>query len=247
MDIQASEAVNPKTSGWHDTRGFIVSAPVPLKTQSYSPIPHGSVIDMTMEQIDKAGLKVTEERYGFGREGKQAIGFYKIGSSQDPEMGIELIWHNSYDKSMSLKWAIGGKVFVCKNGMVSGDIGAFKRKHTGEALLDYEEAVKDYVSRAGDLFHQLIMDKERMKEIEITKTTCAELIGRMYLEDDIINSTQLNVIKRELTKPSYNYNADGSLWQLYNHCTVALKEAHPQFHLQQHVELHDFFKKEYAI
>lgn len=240
--METTQSISPIT-----TLELIKSTPVPLKTNSYSPVPHGSVIDMTKEQLDKSGLIITEERYIMAAEGRKAMGFYRIAGEQDPEMGIQLIWHNSYDKSMSLKWAIGGKVFVCQNGMVSGDIGAFKRKHTGDALLDYQEAVGMYVQQAHDKFHQLIMDKERMKEIEITKKTSAELLGRMFLEENIIQSTQLNIIKRELDNPTYDYKADGTLWQLYNHCTVALKEAHPQYHLTQHMDLHNFMKKEFAI
>lgn len=240
--METTQIISPVT-----TKEILMSTPIPQKTQSYSPIPHASVINMTMEQIDKSGLKVTEERYISAADGRKAMGFYRMSGIEDSEMGIQLIWHNSYDKSMSLKWAIGGKVFVCKNGMVSGDIGSFKRKHTGEALLDYEDAVRTYVGQAGDMFQKLVLDKERMKEIEITKRTSAELLGRMFLEEGIIQATQLNIIKRELDNPSFNYNSEGTLWQLYNHCTVALKEAHPQFHITQHMDLHNFVKAEFAI
>lgn len=230
-------------------KDIILKTPVPLKTESYSPIPHGRVIDMTMEQLDKANLKIADEHYITAKDGKQAMGFYTMEGTDDKDMGMRLIWHNSYDKTMSLKWAIGAKVFVCSNGVVSGDIGSFKRKHTGEALLDYENAVRTYVNKAGDMFRMLVNDKERMKEIQVTKRTCAELVGRMYLEESIVTSTQLNIIKRELDmeKPSFDYQASGSLWELYNHVTLSLKEAHPLTHLNQHMDLHKFVKEEYAL
>lgn len=229
------------------SKDYLIGIKTPRKTATYSPISHKNVIDFTLEQLDKANLKVVSESYSEAKFGKQANGFFRLAGIGDAEMGLELAWQNSYDKSMGLKWAIGGKVFICGNGMVSGDIGTFKRKHTGDCLQDYAEIVKRYVGEAGDMFHKLVCEKESMKEIDITKRTCAELIGRMFIEEEIINSTQLNIIKRELDKPTYDYKADGTLWQLYNHCTVSLKEAHPQFYLPQHMDTHNFFKKEFEL
>jgi hypothetical protein len=229
------------------TKSFLINVKIPEKTDSYSPVSHKNIIDFTMEQTDKCGLEVIGQRYTQAKEGRQANGFFHLKGIGDAEMGLELAWQNSYDKSIGLKWAIGGKVFICSNGMFQGDIGMFQRKHTGDALNEYSEAVRMYVSQAGDIFQKMVNEKERMKEIEITKRTSAELIGRMFLEEDIITSTQLNIIKREMEAPSFDYKIKDTVWNLYNNCTVALKEAHPQFHLTQHMDLHKFIKKEYAF
>lgn len=239
--------LEPAITGIGSAKSILYNTPLPLKTDSYSPVPHKSVIEMTLEQIDKAGLKVNTERYTVAKDGKQALGFYHIEGFGDSEMGLELAWNNSYDKSMSLKWAIGGKVFICTNGCVSGDIGAFKRKHTGSVLDEYTEAVKRYIGDAEMHFEKLLSDKELLKEITVSKRSAAEMIGRMYVEKDIVTSTQLNIIKRELIKPSYDYKAPGSMWELYNHCTVALKEAHPLHNMRQHMDVHNFFTKENKI
>lgn len=229
------------------SKEFLLGVKTPKKTKTYSPISHKNVIDFTFEQIDKCNLKVVSESYSEAKDGRQANGFCLLKGIGDAEMGLELAWQNSYDKSMGLKWAIGGKVFICGNGMVSGDIGTFKRKHTGDCLQDYAEIVKKYVGDAGYMFTKLQNEKERMKEIEVTKKVCAELLGRLFLEEEIVTSTQLNIIKREMEAPTYDYKADGTLWQLYNHCTVALKEAHPQFYLAQHMDTHKFFTKEFEL
>lgn len=222
------------------------AAPLPEYTKSYSPVPHKAVREMTLEALDKAGIKLIEEKHFISREGKQANGKYVIGNG-DKEMKQYIMWQNSYDKSIPLGWAIGANVIVCKNGMVRGDGGQFKRRHTGEIMKEYEESVGIYVDKTGEMFERLVKEREAMKNIDITKRTAAELVGRMFIEDAIINATQLGIIKREIDIPSYEYGADNTLWQLYNHTTVALREDHPQFAIKRHGQVHDFFTNVYNL
>lgn len=225
----------------------LIRVKLPKATKSYVPVPHKAMMDMTLEQLDKNGMKVLSESYGIARNGSQAMGFYEIGSQGDTEMRIRVGWHNSYDKSMPVRWAIGGHIIVCGNGMVAGDIGAFKRKHTGTVLADYMEQAKIHVESAGEMFQKLIADKEKLKNIEITKRASAELVGRMFLEEDIITATQLGIIKREMENPSYDYKAPGTVWELYNHATVSFKEEHPQLFIDRHIKHHKFFKNEFSL
>jgi hypothetical protein len=228
-------------------KSALLKVDVPVATKSYQPVSHKQIINMTLEELDKNNLKVLSESYKMAREGRQAAGFYEIGAKGDSEMRIRLGWHNSYDKSMPVRWAIGGHIIVCENGMVAGDLGAFKRKHTGTVLEDYTTQCQLHISSAGEMYDRLIREKQRMKEIEITKRASAELIGRMFLEEDLITATQLGIIKREMDNPSFDYKANGTVWQLYNHCTVAYKEEHPSLIIDRHVKHHDFFTKEFEL
>jgi hypothetical protein len=228
------------------TKDLLIAAQRPKKTKSYSPVPHKDVISTVLESLDRANLKVSSECYSSARDGKQAMGFYNLLGAGDDEMQIRLIWHNSYDKSMPLRCALGGNVIVCTNGVVRGDMGAFKRKHTGTVLTEFKEDISRYIDTAGDLFTKMIREKQRMKEIECTKKTCAELLGRMYVTDNILTATQIGIVKKELEAPTYDYKADGTLWQFYNHNTVALKDQHPMYHLDSHQKLHKFVVNEFA-
>ncbi len=86
-----------------------------------------------------------------------------------------------------------------------------------------------------------------MKQIEITKRTKAELIGRMMLEEQFITSTQLNIISRELKAPTHDYGAKDSVWELYNYTTFAMKESHPANWMESHIKAHRFFVGETGI
>jgi hypothetical protein len=234
------------------TKDILLATKLPRKTKSYSPVPHKIVIESCLEALDKGGIKLISERYTAAREGRQANGIYHLDGG-DSEMNLRLQWQNSYDKSLPLAAAFGSHVIVCSNGLIVGDMGRFKRKHTGTVLTEFQEQIRTYVDTAAEQFKKMKHDRERMKEITLTKRVSAELIGRMFLEDNIITVTQLGIIKRELDNPSFNYGTDkdvlakgGTLWDTYNAVTVSLKEAHPQFNMQSHIDLHNFVAKEYV-
>lgn len=228
------------------TKGILSTVPLPQKTDSYSPVPHKQVITLVSESLKNAGLDVLSERYLSARGGEKAMGMYNVGEG-DKEMGMQLIWINSYDKSLPLKSAIGGQIFVCGNGVIRGDMGNFRRKHTGSVIEEFTESIKEYVITIGDHFKQLKRDRDRLKEIELSKRVCAELIGRMHIEEDILTATQVGIIKKELEHPTYDYNAEGSAWELYNHCTFSLKETHPALYVPSHENVHKFFVNEFEL
>jgi hypothetical protein len=156
-------------------------------------------------------------------------------------MQLQIGWQNSYDKSLSLKFAIGTRIFICENGCVSGDYGAFKHKHVGEIQTFTPQAITDYILDAGEAFTRMQSERESMKQIVLDRRAQAELIGRMIIDEQFIESTQLNIIKRELEKPTHNYGAENSLWELYQFTTFSMKEIHPSLWMNNHIDAHSFF------
>jgi hypothetical protein len=63
----------------------------------------------------------------------------------------------------------------------------------------------------------------------------------MVYESDIISTMQLNIIRKELIKPSYDYGVENTLWDLYQHTTHSMKEVHPGSWMSDHMSAHDFF------
>jgi hypothetical protein len=228
-------------------KGLLINAELPQQTRTYKPISHQQLMDLTLESIYQAGFELDHETYSGARDGQIGNGKYTIKNVADSEMQLQIGWQNSYDKSLSLKFAIGTRIFICQNGCVSGDFGAFRKKHMGTVQEFTPSAITEYIKRSGDVFHQMQRDREGMKQIEMTKRTSAEIIGRMFLEEEIIQSTQLNIIKREIDNPSFDYGASGSMWELYNHTTLAMKELHPSLWMNNHMKAHSFFVKESGL
>jgi hypothetical protein len=87
------------------------------------------------------------------------------------------------------------------------------------------------------------MQKERelMKHVQVDARVTAELVGRMILEKQFIESTQLNVIEREIKNPTFDYNAPNTLWELYQFTTFSMREIHPTLWMGNHIDAHEFF------
>lgn len=230
-----------KQDTYSATKSILLGAQLPQQTRTYKPISHGQLIDLTLGGIQKAGFVLDKEIYSSARNGNIANGRFSISNVADSEMQLQIGWQNSYDKSLTLKFAMGTRIFICQNGSVSGDMGAFKKKHQGSIQEFTPQAIADYIEQAGEAF--IIMQKERdaMKQVLLTKRTKAELIGRMLIEDQFISSTQMNIIANEILAPTHDYNAPDSLWELYNYTTFAMKEIHPTLWMDGHIDAHKFF------
>jgi len=230
-----------KTETYSVTKNILLGATLPAQSRTYKPVSHQQLIDVTLESIVGAGFELGQETYSSARDGNIANGRYTIKNVADSEMELQIGWQNSYDKSLSLKFAIGTRIMICQNGCVSGDFGAFKKKHVGEVQSFTPQAIADYIKYSQEAFAKMQKEREAMKQIEITKRTKAELIGRMLIEEQFIQSTQMNIIEKELKNPTHDYGAPDSLWELYNYTTFAMKELHPSNWMNQHMKAHQFF------
>lgn len=231
------------------TKELLMAAPLPVyEGDTYTVIPHEFVIAETVRNLTTQGFKVKQELYRCNQNANIAQGIYHLDYSDDPDMGMMFAWSNSYDKSMRFKCAIGGYVFVCMNGMVNGNMGAWGRKHTGSADSETTETIQTQISKAKQYYKQLVYDKETMKTIIVDDKTRAELVGRLYFEEDLLNTEQLTLIKHQMHSPKFDYNADTkSLWALYNHITLSLHKSHPKDWLDHQRLVHWFFTQEYGI
>ena len=232
---------------YNTTKDILLNAEIPQSTSTYKAVSHGQLIDLTLNSIEKAGFTLDKELYSTARDGNIANGRFTIRNVMDSEMQLEVGWQNSYDKSLSLKFAIGTRIFICQNGCVAGDYGAFKKQHRGEIQLFTPHAISEYIKEAGDVFRRMQDERERMKQIEVSRRVKAELIGRMIIEEGFIQSTQLNLISKELDNPTFDYGAPDSMWELYQFTTQAMREVHPSLWMNNHIKAHNFFVNESGI
>ena len=224
------------------TRDQLSRAIIPAQTRTYKPISHESLMDLTMESIYQAGFNVKSEHYSSAKDGMVATGRYLIDDVGDSEMKLAVNWQNSYDKSLPVVFSMGALVLVCTNGMMATrDVYSFRKKHVGEIQSYTPLKIPEYIKGGGDMFAGLQNEREALKQIEISKRTTSEIIGRMFLEEDFIESTQLNIIKRELKNPTHDYKSPGSLWELFQHTTFAIGGIHPSHWMQDHLDAHRFF------
>lgn len=228
-------------------KGDLIRVNKPEQTNWYKPVEHERLIDLTLNGILQSGFELDKEEYSASQDGLIANGKYTIKNIADNEMQIQIGWQNSYNKRISLKWAIGTQVFICQNGCVSGNYGHFKRKHVGDVQEFTPRYITEYIKTSEEVFTQMQKDRDVLKNIEIDRHTTAQLLGEMYFENDFIQSTQLNIIKRELDAPTHDYGCKNSMWELYNFCTFAMKSLHPTLWMDSHIDAHNFFTSQAGI
>ena len=231
------------------TKSYLENAPLPNHGESYTVVSHKSVIEKTLSLLRKSGFTVKNEIYRASMNANVAQGIYHIYNSRtkndkisnEHELGMMFAWTNSYDKSTRFQCAIGAYVKVCSNGMIAGDMMNWKRKHTGAANMEVSMHIGDQIKNAEYYYTRIINDRDSMKSCSLTIKQQAELTGRLFIEEETLDTQQMTMIKNELSKPSYYYGVEqNNCWAFYNNVTYALKKAHPRNWLQSSQNFHDF-------
>ena len=150
-------------------------------------------------------------------------------------------WTNSYNKQIRFQCGIGAYVFVCNNGMVAGDMSTYARKHTGNADSEAFNQIMSQIKNANKHYTKLVNDKDSMKNVTLSNKEQAELVGRLFIEEELVDSSQVSCIKKEMGKPSYQYGVgQDTAWAFYNHVTHALKMSHPRSWMSDQQKFHEF-------
>lgn len=232
------------------TEQQVYDVPVPEATKSYSPVPHQFVSETLQNVLSKYGVGVRKKHFATNSSGTQLVARFDLDQvTKDRTLGYRICFQNSYDKSMSVGFHKSAVVLVCDNGMMVevSNMGQYRRKHTGNVQQILTKKIKHTLKGFPELMKQTVRDAEAMKQIKVDRTAAAELCGRMFIEHELINTVQLNVIKKELETPSYKAFAEPTLWSLYNHMTHSIKEAHPTKYVQQHQSIHKFVKEQFNL
>lgn len=225
------------------TEGSLRAIPLPNHGGKYAVVPHGTIIDQTRKQLNAAGFEIERELYKTSMDGQIAQGVYHLKYGNDTDMGLMFAWSNSYNKQMRFKCAMGAQVFICMNGVVSGDLANYNRKHMGASTLnDVFNSINNQICHAKEHYDILVHDKEMLKNVTLTPRLKGKILGELFANDEILTLTQVGIVKREMDKPSHNYNSNvHSAWTMYNHITLALKESHPGHFINDHQKVHKYF------
>ena len=228
----------------------MISTPLPEKTETYTPISHSSVITRMRAEITKAGFIINDEQYRCTNDGQVAIGNLRINYKSDPDIELAANFTNSYNKQLAFRFGLGGIVKVCMNGMVitNEKFGRYKRVHKGSADILAEGKISEFINDADEYWNTLVEHKDQLKSMTLSSSAAHDIIGQLFFEEEILNTMQLNIIKNEIKKPSFDYKVDNdSAWALYNHITLALKETHPAEWMESQGIVHRIFDNELGL
>lgn len=242
INTKATAMVNPSSIG------EVMSVPVPKKTSTYMPVPHHEVIEyVENELVDMLPeFRLQKNVYGLSRCGQALFGMITFAEKGDRYMGPSIAFRNSYDKSISLGFAFGSQVFICANGMLTGDILVAK-KHTLNVWNSVRELVQNSVHRVKESYQDMQLEVENMRKHKMSDTQAYWTLGQLRGEGVLASRIFENALK-EWADPTYSEHKDGTALQLYNACTEGLKaEVSPRKAMEKRIALHKSFKQMFEL
>lgn len=224
-------------------RASLLAVAVPQRTESYTPISIQSIFETIDRLVKERGLVISGEEFFMSSQGqRQRLRFFFHGD--DAEFKRELIMISSYDKSIALRGAAGMNVFVCSNGVIVGDILIYN-KHTGAVDEKLDDFLNSCFVEMENAYRHILETSASFKKTIINEEAIGQIVGEC-LWKEYISSSAFHIIKKEYEKPSYNYNCDPkSLWALYNHVTLAMKDQRPENYLENRQGVQEVFAKFY--
>lgn len=216
-------------------------APVPPSTDTYSAVSHIDIHNTVLAKLAERNIEIQKVQFKSNRRGTQVIATYFL-DSDDSEFGGMLATRNSYDKTHSVAICAGTSVYICGNGAVMGEMKFIKR-HVGEVNNQLESAIEEQLNKVSQMISNTRTLKEDLDSKTFDSYLAGAVIGNLYLKG-VLNTTQLEIVKNELSEPSFDYGVElESMWALFNHVTHSLKKSAPYNYFENHIETIKFFKQ----
>lgn len=224
------------------TRSFLEQVPIPNHGGRYTPISHKSIIDKSLATIVGKGFNVKEELYASSYSGNVAMGKILLDYGTDPDLNMMFVWGNSYDKSTRFKCGIGAYIPRTNSYIFAGHLSNFARKHTGNADQLAVEMIETQLNQANMFYNYLCNSKNAMVQKELTLKQMSEIVGVLFIEEEILNKEQASQIKDMLCNKVQlfeEYSAN-NMWNFYNILGMALRQSHPKTWFEDQSRVHAY-------
>jgi len=224
------------------TRSFLEQVPIPNHGGRYTPISHKSIIDKSLATIVGKGFNVQEELYASSYSGNVAMGKILLDYGTDPDLKMMFVWGNSYDKSTRFKCGIGAYVAKTNTYVFAGHLSNFARKHTGNADQLAVEMIETQLNQANIFYNYLCSSKNLMIQKELTLKQMSEIIGVLFIGEEVLNKEQVSQIKDMLCGKVklFDEYSENNLWNFYNIIGIALRTSHPKTWFEDQSRVHAY-------
>ncbi len=202
-----------------------VSTPRP--TDTWSPIPHVTLIEEVEGALRSTGLTIGNQVHSLGYEGNRYFGLMEILSKETAsDYSLVLGIRNSHDKTFPVGLVAGASVFVCDNLSFSGEV-RISRKHTVHLQRDMPQLVSRGVGRLMDLWGHQGKRIEAYKNTRVKDRVAHDLVIRA-VDLGACTNRMIPTVLKEWRTPTYPAFGDRTAWSLFNAFTEALKGNLPE-------------------
>jgi hypothetical protein len=222
------------------TREDIALVETPEATESWTPIPHRALIDITAENLERSGYQIVAERHGLNREGRHYFGLLELrNGSNHEDRALTVGLRNSHDKAWAAGMVVGSRVFVCDNLAFSGEI-KIARMHTRRIMDDLPRMVEAAMGR--------LTEARQLQDKRIDAYKGREL-GNLEFHDMLVQAldckaavaTTLPKILESWRNPEHPEFKDRTLWSAFNAFTQNMKDLRMAEVSRRTLTLHGIF------
>jgi hypothetical protein len=222
------------------TRADVAAVATPEASESWTPIPHDALIDITAEHLERAGYQIVAERHALAREGQRYFGLLELrNGSNHADRALTVGLRNSHDKACAAGMVVGSRVFVCDNLAFSGEI-KISRMHTRRILEDLPRMVGAAMGR--------LTEARQLQDLRIDAYKGREL-GNLEFHDLLIQAldckaavaTTLPKILESWRNPEHPEFKDRTLWSAFNAFTQNQKDLRMAEVARRTLTLHGLF------
>lgn len=208
-------------------RQQVMDCVTPDPTDSWCPIPHGSLIELLENKLPEYGLTVQQQAHGLHNNGERYFGMFQIGtdgaSTDGNDFAMVFGLRNSHDKSFPAGLCLGSGVFVCDNLAFSAEV-VVGRRHTTHIMRDLPLLVSNAVGR---LVEGRVNQEQRLeayKQTEITNSEADHLVCEAFRQG-AIGKTRIADVLEQWRTPAHPEFKDRTAWSLFNGFTEVYKNS----------------------
>jgi hypothetical protein len=236
------------------SRDQFFSTAVPEATNYYSPVSNQELYEHINGQLNLAGYRIRDERFITAYKGQVGLAILDVSGGEEDSLGISrsIAFMNSYNKMRSVKIAAGATVRVCSNGMFFGDMGSFSRRHKGKVWEDITRFTNEQIEQLDTQLRMARNMKIHTQAMKVNYNHVSTFMGDAVLKDlltphmiaDFKDSIYTN---KDFAMQFDNGRIDsieGSVWQLYNNATEALKRSNASDWVSRHANVTKWFLEE---
>lgn len=216
----------------------------PNSTRYWRPVSHVELVDSLTDELLNRGFQIAKREFAVGSEGRKLFGTLDLVNQLVPGVGTALGFRHSNDKKIAIQIVGGGRVFVCDNMALSGEVTVLKQKH----LWNYN--LRDLIRRGMDAWQRkqsrFVNDIERMQDTPLSMQEAQALLAKT-LYDGVTTFQTFKLaydlyFERAVRSPEqYEDCAPRTAWGLHNAFTRALKESTPNAAFNTTIELSRVF------
>lgn len=194
------------------------------RSDRWKGVAHTDLLDAIFGGIEKRGMTVIGESWELQHEGHDLFGRLDMRIPDDlafPDgLGLSLGFRHSNMGRYSLTFAVGANVFVCSNGMITGEF-IVKRKHTKnvELIPTVEAGIDRFMESAKGISPFVNGLKD---QVLFPDKACQYIIeaGRR----GVMPWSHLNRVQALWHEPNHEEFKERNGWSLYNAFTEVIRD-----------------------